>query len=95
MAPKAPRRGYSLFFRFYRIVHSNPTITEFECTRENQELYKNFVLTVLNDHHDVSEGAEKYMGNKNFTEMSKKIGQEWKRIDALTRSVFDKLAEEG
>ena len=50
---------------------------------------------MLNDHHDVSEGAEKYMGNKNFTEMSKKIGREWKRIDALTRSVFDKLAEEG
>ena len=81
-------------------MHSNPSIIEFECTRENRELYKNFVLTVLNDGKDVSpqeddEDVEKYMGNKNFTGMSKKVGREWERVDSLTRSVFDELAKEG
>lgn len=100
MAPSTPRKGYNLFFRFYRIMHANPLIVEFECTKHNRGLYKTFVLTVLNDYRDEAsieedDSIEKYMGNKDFSGMSQKVGKEWKKIDALTRSVFDELAKEG
>ena len=100
MAPKTPRKGYNLFFRFNRIVFANPSILEFECTKENRDLYKSFVLTVLNNNRDASwpeedESAEKYMGNEDFTGMSRKMGDDWQKIDALKRSVFDELAKEG
>lgn len=99
MAPKTPRKGYNLFFRFNRIVFANPSILEFECTKENRQLYKSFVQTVLNDNRDASlqgedESAEKYMGNEDFTGMSRKVGDEWQKIDALKRSVFDELAKD-
>ena len=100
MALTTPRKGYNLFFSFYRIMHANPSIVDFECTKSNRELYKTFVLTVLNDYRDAAtikedDSIEKYMGNKDFSGMSQKVGQEWKKIDALTRSVFDELAKEG
>lgn len=82
-------------------MHANPSLQiDFERSRENREQYTRFVLTVLNDHQDGSSlaedgGLQKYMGNKDFTGMSKKVGNEWKKVDALTRSIFKELAKEG
>ena len=101
MAPTAPRNAYNLFFSFYKNIHANPSLQiDFERSRQNREQYKHFVLNVLNDQQDGPSladdgGLQKFMGNKDFTGMSKKVGQEWKKVDSLTRSIFKELAKEG
>lgn len=96
MAPN--RTAYNLYFGFYVKLHKNPSLRiDFECSRANRELYKSFVRTLLTDDTGVrpdDESGSKYAGTENFKEMSKKIGEEWSKVDKLTKSIFEDLAAE-
>lgn len=100
MAPKkAPRTAYNLYISFYTKMHKSQSLQiEFECSYGNRELYKNFARTVLNDVPEARErprdGATKYSGNDNFTDMSKNMSKAWNKVDKLTRTVFEDLAAE-
>ena len=85
-------------------MRKNPSLqVDFERTHANRELYKDFVRNVLNADQDEAapldeekaEENEKYIGNASFTDMSKKIGDEWQKVDELTRTILIELAEEG
>jgi hypothetical protein len=70
---------------------------DFECSCANRELHKSFVRTLLTDdtgERPDDESGSKYAGTENFKEMSKKIGEEWSKVDELTKSIFEDLAAE-
>ena len=98
MAPTTPRTAYNLYFRYYKNMFKNPSL-RFKGITSNRNALKDFIRTVLNFDPkvmSVTDDSEtrKYMGTKSFTGMSKKVGEEWKKVDELTRSVFKELAEE-
>ena len=66
-------------------MHKTPTFQiDFECNDANRERYKAFVQEVLiNNVWDEGNGAQKYIGNKNFSDMSKQIANDWKKVDLL------------
>ena len=75
-------------------MHKTPTFQiDFECNDANRERYKAFVQRVLiNNVRDEGNGTQKYIGNKNFSDMSKQIANDWKKVDDLTHSIFKELA---
>lgn len=98
MAPTTPRTAYNLYFRYYKNMFKNPSL-RFKGITSNRNALKDFIRTVLKFDPEVisvtdDSETRKYMGTKSFTGMSKKVGEEWKKVDELTRSVFKELAEE-
>eukprot|EP00956_Cyclotella_meneghiniana_P023681 scaffold46528_cov72-Cyclotella_meneghiniana.AAC.11 len=94
MSPRRARSAYSLYFRFRKNMHKTPTFQiDFECNDANRERYKAFVQRVLiGVRDDEANETQKYIGNNNFSDMSKQIGNDWKKVDDLTRSIFKELA---
>ena len=94
MSPRRARSAYSLYFRFRKNMHKTPTFQiDFECNDANRERYKAFVQRVLiGVWDDEANETQKYIGNNNFSDMSKQIGNDWKKVDDLTRSIFKELA---
>ena len=94
MAPRRARSAYSQYIRFRQNIHTNPLsfLIDFTCNDANRERYKAFVVRVLIGVEDEGNENQKYMGNNNFSDMSKQMGNDWKEVDDLTRSIFKELA---